>query len=43
MLPPSRIDDVEAEVCLNVTAIICPNLQRLIIIINMQIWDTCSV
>jgi hypothetical protein len=25
-LPQIRIDDVEAEGCLNVTAIICPNL-----------------
>jgi hypothetical protein len=26
-LPQIRIDDVEAESCLNVTAIICPNLR----------------
>jgi hypothetical protein len=26
-LPQIRIDDVEAEGCLNVTAIICPNLR----------------
>jgi hypothetical protein len=26
MLPQIRIDDVEAESCLNVTAIICSNL-----------------
>jgi hypothetical protein len=26
-LPQIRIDDVEADICLNVTAIICPNLR----------------
>jgi hypothetical protein len=26
-LPQIRIDDVEAEGCLNVTAVICPNLR----------------
>jgi hypothetical protein len=26
-LPQIRIDDAEAECCLNVTAIICPNLR----------------
>jgi hypothetical protein len=26
-LPQIRIDDVEAECCLDVTAIICPNLR----------------
>jgi hypothetical protein len=26
-LPQIRVDDVEAEGCLNVTAIICPNLR----------------
>jgi hypothetical protein len=40
--PQIRIDDVEAESCLNVTAMItCPNNLRLII--NMQIRDMCSV
>jgi hypothetical protein len=37
-LPQIRIDDVEAESCLNVTAIICPNLRAF-----MQISDMCSV
>jgi hypothetical protein len=27
MLPQIKIDDIEAESCLNVTAIICPNLR----------------
>jgi hypothetical protein len=35
MLPQIRIDDVEAESCLNVTAIICPNNLRLIIICRL--------
>jgi hypothetical protein len=34
-LPQIRIDDVEAESCLNVTAIICPNNVRLIIICRL--------
>jgi hypothetical protein len=34
-LPQIRIDDVEAESCLNVTAIICPNNLRLIIICRL--------
>jgi hypothetical protein len=38
-LPQIRIDNVEAESCLNVTAIICPNNLRLIIICR----DMCSV
>jgi hypothetical protein len=33
--PQIRIDDVEAESCLNVTAIICPNNLRLIIICRL--------
>jgi hypothetical protein len=34
-LPQIRIDDVEAESCLNVTSIICPNNLRLIIICRL--------
>jgi hypothetical protein len=34
-LPQIRIDDVEATGCLNVTAIICPNNLRLIIICRL--------
>jgi hypothetical protein len=34
-LPQIRIDDAEAKSCLNVTAIICPNNLRLIIICRL--------
>jgi hypothetical protein len=35
MLPQIRIDDVEAESCLNVAAIICPNNLHLVIIFRL--------
>jgi hypothetical protein len=42
MVPQIRIDDVEAASCLNVTAIVCPNNLRLIIICRFATLEALS-